>query len=75
MESPFDFVHLDPSCDPPERYVAAFELLATFWCELQALQSICQQDEFLTCFTAHLESEFTAAGLVLAIEVELLRAR
>ncbi|MBR1232817.1 hypothetical protein [Bradyrhizobium sp. AUGA SZCCT0182] len=75
MESPFDFAHLDPSCDPPEGYVAAFELLATFWCELRALRSECSHDQFLSGFIAHLETELVGAAFVLAIQVELLTAR
>ncbi|MGE9007783.1 hypothetical protein ACO2JO_04315 [Leptospira interrogans] len=75
MESPFDFAHLDPSCDPPEEYAAAFELLVAFWCELRALRSAWPQDAFLTGFTAHLEAEFVAAALVLAIQVEVITAR
>lgn len=74
MESPFDFVHLDPSCDPPEEYVAAFELLAAFWCELRAFRSASPQDAFLSDFSAHLETQLVAAALVLAIQVELLSA-
>ncbi|MET3837971.1 hypothetical protein [Bradyrhizobium sp. OAE829] len=74
MQSPFDFVHLDPSCDPPEGYVAAFELLAAFWCELRAFRSACPQDAFLAGFTAHLETQLVADALVLAIQVELLSA-
>ena len=74
MQSLFDFAHLDPSCDPPEEYAAAFELLATFWCELRAFQSASPQDAFLSDFSAHLEAELVAAALVLAIRVELLTA-
>ena len=75
MESPFDFAHLDPSCDPPEEYAAAFELLVAFWCELRALRSACPQDAFMSDFSAHLEAELVAAALVLAIQVELLTDR
>src|SRR5438445_11781736 len=57
MESLFDFAHLDPSCNPPEGYVAAFGLLAACWCELRALRSACPADEFLSGFTAHLGTE------------------
>ena len=74
MESPFDFVHLDPSCDPPEGYVAAFELLAAFWCELRALRSAYPQDAFLSDFSAHLETQLVVAALLLEIQVELLTA-
>lgn len=74
MQSPFDFTHLDPSCDPPEQYVAAFELLVSLWCQLRAFRSACPQDEFLTRFTAQLENQLVAAGIVLAIQVELLTA-
>jgi hypothetical protein len=72
MEPPFDFAHLDPSCDPPEHYLAAFEVLANIWCQLRAFRSACPQDEFLSDVTAHLENQFVAVGLVLAIQVELL---
>ena len=72
MEPPYDFVHLDPSCDPPEHYLAAFELLGNIWCQLRAFRSACPHDEFLEDLTAHLESQFVAAGLVLTIQVERL---
>ena len=72
MKPPFDFVHLDPSCDPPERYLAALELLANLWCQLRAFRSKSPQDEFLKVLTAHLENQVIAAGLVLAIQVEFL---
>jgi hypothetical protein len=72
MEPRFDFAHLDPSCDPPEQYRAAFEVLADMWCQLRAFRSACPQDEFLTDLTAHLENQLVAAGLVLTIQVELL---
>ena len=71
---PFDFVHLDPSCDPPEGYVAALELLAAFWRDLRALGSACPQDEFLIGLTTHLETALVVAGLVLAIQVEIITA-
>ena len=72
MELPFEFVHLDPSCDPPEQYLAAFEVLANIWCQLSIFQSACPQDAFLSDPTAHLENQLVAAGLVLAIQVERL---
>jgi hypothetical protein len=72
MDLPFDFAHLDPSCDPPEHYVAAFEVLANIWFQLRAFRSACPQDEFLSELTIHLENQFVAAGLVLAIQIELL---
>ena len=72
MELPFDFVHLDPSCDPPEHYLAAFEMLEDIWGQLRAFRSACPQDEFLNDLSAHLENQFVAAGLILAIRVELL---
>jgi hypothetical protein len=72
MEPPFDFAHLDPSFDPPEHYLAAFEVLVNIWCQLRAFRSAFPQDEFLSDVTAHLESQFVAAGLVLAIQAELM---
>ena len=38
MKLPFDFVHLDPSCDPPEAYREMFELLVEFWDRLGSLR-------------------------------------
>ena len=70
MELFFEFVHLDPSCDPPEHYLAAFEMLGDIWGQLRAFRSACPQDEFLRDLTAYLENQLIAAGLVLAIQVE-----
>jgi len=75
MEPPFDFAHLDPSCDPPEQYVAAFELLTNSWSQLCAFRSACPQDAFLTDLIFDLEGQLVAAGLVLTIQVELLSRR
>ena len=75
MELPFDFVHLDPSCDPPEYYLLAFEVLGDIWDLLQVLKSACPQDQFLTGLTVYLENQLAAAGLVLTIQAELLSRR
>jgi hypothetical protein len=75
MKPPFDFVHLDPSCDPPEHYLAAFEVLGDIWGQLQVLRSACPQDQFLTGLTVYLENQLVAAGLVLTIQAELLTRR
>ena len=72
MEQPFDFAHLDPSCDPPAAYLAAFEMLGDIWDQLRTFRSACPQDPFLMGLTAHLENQFVAAGLVLTIQVDLL---
>ena len=72
MEPPFDFVHLDPSCDPPEHYLLAFEVLEDIWGQLQVLRSACPQDPFLTGLTVYLENQLVAAGLVLRMQAELL---
>ena len=72
MEPPFDFAHLDPSRDPPELYRAAFDVLGDILGKLRAFRSGCEEDQFLTALTAHLENQLVAAGLVLAIQVELL---
>ena len=69
MEPPFDFAHLDPSCDPPELYQAALELLTEIWGQLDAFRSVCTDDPFLSSLTAHLERQFVAAGVVLAVQV------
>ena len=74
MKLSFDFTRLDP-CDPPEQYLAAFEMLVDIWGQLRAFRSVCPQDELLTSLTAHLENQFVAAGLVLTIQVELLARR
>ena len=75
MEPPFDFAHLDPSCDPPERYQAAFELLTEIWGQLAGFRTVCKDDPFLSALTAHLERQFEAAGVVLAVQVENLARR
>ena len=75
MKLHFDFAHLDPSCDPPEHYLAAFEVLEDIWSQLQVLKSACPQDRFLTGFTVYLENQLAAAGLVLTIQAELLSRR
>jgi hypothetical protein len=72
MVSPFDFAHLDPSCDPPEPYLAAFDLLADIWGQLQAFRAAHPQDQFLLDLTARLETQLVGAGLVLAVKVDLL---
>jgi hypothetical protein len=35
MQPPLDSPHLDPSCDPPELYLTAFELLCGLWGKLR----------------------------------------
>ena len=75
MELPFDFAHLDPSCDPPELYQAALELLAEIWGRLGAFRLVCAEDPFLTALTAHLERQFVAPGVVLAVQSESLARR
>jgi hypothetical protein len=72
MEPPFSFAHLDPSCDPPEHYVAAFEVLTNSWCQLHAFRSTCPQDAFLTDLIVYLENQLVAAGVVLTLQVERL---
>ena len=71
MASPFDFTHLDPSLDPPELYCAAFDLLGDLWGQLGRFRSTCLQDEFLTVLTGDLQRRVVAAGLVLAVKIEL----
>jgi len=73
--APFDFAHLDPACDPPELYQAAFELLTEIWGQLGVFRLVCKDDPFLTALTAHLERQFVAAGVVLAVQVENLMRR
>lgn len=72
MQPPFDFVHLDPSLDPPESYRAAFELFGELWTKLRSFQSSCAQDYALLTLLRHLEHQLVVAGLVLAIEVDTL---
>jgi hypothetical protein len=71
MKPPFNFVHLDPSCDPPERYFAALEMFGDIWGRLNTFRSACPQDPFLLGLTAYLENQFVAAALVLTIQAEL----
>ena len=75
MKPSFDFAHLDPSCDPPEYYLLAFEVLGDIWDQLQVLRSACPDDEFLTGLIVYLENQLAAAGLVLTIQAELLSRR
>lgn len=67
MQPPFDFAHLDPSCDPPEPYRAAFELFGELWDKLRVSRSSWAQDHVLLTLTDHLEHQMVVAGLVLAI--------
>jgi hypothetical protein len=72
MELFVEFVHLDPSCDPPQHYLAAFEMLGDIFGELRAFRSACPQDEFLSELISHLENQLVAAGLALTIRIEIL---
>ena len=72
MDLFFEFVHLDPSCDPPEHYLAAFEMLGDIWGQLHAFRSACPQEEFLSELITRLENQLAAAGLVLTIKIEIL---
>jgi hypothetical protein len=72
MELFFEFVHLDPASDPPEHYLAAFEMLGDIWGQLHAFRSACPQDEFLSQLITHLENQLVATGLVLTIKIETL---
>ena len=75
MQPPFDFVHLDPSRDPPEVYGAAFDLLCEFWARLRTFRSSCHEDEFLVQLTSGVENQVIAAGVLLVIKLELLSDR
>lgn len=75
MQPPFDFVHLDPSQDPPESYQAAFELFGELWAKLRSFQSSCAQDRDLLTLIRHLEHHLVIAGLVLTIKVDMLGDR
>ncbi|MET4120499.1 hypothetical protein ABIB90_007541 [Bradyrhizobium sp. JR4.1] len=75
MEPPFEFAHLSPACDPPERYQAAAELLAELWGRVRAFRADCNDDPFLTAVTGHLEAQLVAAGLVLGIQLDLICRR
>jgi hypothetical protein len=70
MQPPFDFPHLDPSRDPPELYVATFELLCGMWGKLRAFRLGCETDELLLALFRQLENQIVAAGLLLSIEAE-----
>lgn len=72
MQPHFDFVHLDPSSDPPESYQDAFELFGELWTKLRAFESSCAPDHVLLTLTQHLEQQLVVAGLVLTIQVDLL---
>ncbi|WP_407192920.1 hypothetical protein [Bradyrhizobium sp. STM 3566] len=72
MQPPFDFIHLDPSRDPPETYQEAFELCEELWAKLRGFKSSCGQDHILLNLICHLEHQLVVAGLILAIQLELL---
>ncbi|TQF34715.1 hypothetical protein [Bradyrhizobium sp. UNPA324] len=72
MQPDFDFVHLDPSFDPPESYQDAFELFGELWTELRAFQASCAHDQVILTVTQHLEHQLAVAGLVLAIQLDIL---
>ncbi|WP_084674811.1 hypothetical protein [Bradyrhizobium sp. WSM2793] len=75
MQLTFDFVHLDPSSDPPESYQVAVELFGELWTKLRAFQSSYAQDQVLLTVTQHLEQQLVVAGLLLAIQVDLFSDR
>jgi hypothetical protein len=75
MQPLFDFVHLDPSRDPPEVYGAAFDLLCELWARLRAFRSSCHEEEFLVQLISCVENQVIAAGVLLVIKVELLSER
>ena len=70
MQPPFD-PHLDPSCDPPELYLAAIELFCEVWGKLRAFRSGCEGDALLLALFRQLESQLVAAGLLLSVAAEL----
>ncbi|MCK1269249.1 MULTISPECIES: hypothetical protein [unclassified Bradyrhizobium] len=75
MQPPFDFVHLDPSSDPPEPYQEAFELFGELWAKLHGFKARCGHDHLLLSLIHHLEHQFVVTGLVLAIQLDLLNDR
>jgi hypothetical protein len=75
MRQPFDFPHLDPSQDLPELYGSAFDLLCECWTRLRTFQSSCLEEEFLVQLISCLENQVMAAGVLLAIKVDLLSGR
>lgn len=75
MQPPFDFVHLDPSSDPPEPYQEAFELLGELWAKLHGFEASCAQDHVLLGLVRHLEQQLVVAGVVLAVQLDVLNNR
>lgn len=71
MAPPFDFAHLDPSLDPPELHLAAFDLLCELWDRLRTFRCSCLQDTSLSLLILQLENQVVAAGLVLLIKMEV----
>jgi hypothetical protein len=72
MKQLFEFAHLDPSCDPPERCRAAFDLFCEIWNRLRLFRSSHLEDQFLVELLTHMENQLLAAGLVLAIKIEIV---
>ncbi|MET4329740.1 hypothetical protein ABIB80_005587 [Bradyrhizobium sp. i1.15.2] len=75
MQPSFDFVHLDPFSDPPEPYESAFELFAELWAKLRGFEARCAQDHALVALIRDLEHQLIVAGLILAIQLDLLKDR
>ncbi|UPJ75521.1 hypothetical protein [Bradyrhizobium sp. 187] len=75
MLPPFDFIHLDPSCDPPHSYQAAFELFAELSAKLRGFEASSAQDYVLLAVIRHLENQLVIAGLMLATQLDLLNDR
>lgn len=72
MQSSFDFIHLDPSRDPPESYRVAFELFGEIWTMLRTFQADFASDLVLVTVIEHLEQQMVVVGLVLALQVDLV---
>src|SRR6476469_4173743 len=69
IQTPYS--HLDPSCDPPEHYLAAFDLCCELWGELCGFRSSYRQDPFLMALVSHLESQLVGAAVILRTKLEV----
>jgi hypothetical protein len=69
MDLRFGNVHLDPACDLPERYAAAFELFADLWGQLET--TTIGEDELIQQLIVHLQTQLVGAALLLRIKTSL----
>jgi hypothetical protein len=71
MDLRFGSVHLDPACDPPEHYAAAFDLFGDLWGLLEVAKGDRGGDEFIEQLVEHLQNQLVGAALLLRIKANM----